>query len=187
MAIYPRPLNIDLWTRITRECQCSKIVWHGWPRDRRFESLAGIRDLIATCNDAGKFARDHGFQLGIHNHWWEFESVERERPIRLFHELLHPDIFWQLDVYWAQTAGVDPADTLRELESRIKSIHWKDGPAVHGEPMTALGRGNIDVPRILQAVKHPIDWVIELDECATDSLDAAQQSLIYLHYSGHQQ
>ena len=49
----PTPANIDLWSHITRECRCSKIVWHGWPRDRRFDSLAGVRDLISACNDAG--------------------------------------------------------------------------------------------------------------------------------------
>ena len=116
----------------------------------------------------------------MHNHWWEFEALDGERPIRLFHALLHPDIFWQLDIYWAQTAGVAPADVLPELMPRIGSIHWKDGHAVHGEPMTALGRGIVDVPRILRALTHPVDWVIELDECATDPLDAAEQSRIYL-------
>ena len=176
----PSAANIDQWTQVTRELQCSKIVWHGWPRDRRFDSLSGIRDLIFDCNIAGAIARDHGFQFGIHNHWWEFESVEGESPIRLFHESLHSDIFWQMDIYWAQTAGVDPAAGLLELGSRIGSLHWKDGPAVHGEPMTALGQGKVDVPTILEALTHPVDWVIELDECATDALDAAQQSLVYL-------
>ena len=116
-----------------------------------------------------------GLQFGMHNHWWEFEPVEGERPIRLLHESLHPDIFWQLDVYWAQTGGVDPAAVLSELMPRIGSLHWKDGPAVHGEPMTALGRGRVDIPRILRALAHPVDWVIELDECATDPLDAARR------------
>lgn len=176
----PTPANIDLWTQIARECRCSKIIWHGWPRDPRFDSVAGVRDLISACNDAGAIARDRGLQFGIHNHWWEFEPAEGESPIRLFHESLHPDIFWQLDVYWAQTAGADPADALSELMPRIGSIHWKDGPAVHGEPMTAIGRGKVDIPRILRALTRPADWVIELDECATDPLDAAQESHRYL-------
>jgi sugar phosphate isomerase/epimerase len=176
----PTPANLDLWTEITRVCQCSKIIWHGWPRDPRFASRAGVRELIADCNRAGRLARGQDWKFGIHNHWWEFESVERERPIDLFHEFLHPEIFWQLDVYWAQTAGAVPADVLREMEPRIESLHWKDGPAIHGEPMTSLGRGKIDVLRIKKALRKPVDWIIELDECATDPLEAAQQSRIYL-------
>jgi len=144
------------------------------------DSLSGVRELISAGNKAGAIAREHGLQFGMHNHWWEFEPLEGEQPIRLLHGLLHPDIFWQLDVYWAQTAGVDPADWLLELMPRIGSLHLKDGSAVHGGTMTALGRGKVDVPRILHALSRPVDWVIELDECATDPLDAAQQSRVYL-------
>jgi sugar phosphate isomerase/epimerase len=176
----PTPANIASWAEMARECRCSKIIWHGWPRDPRFDSLAGLRDLISDCNESGEIARDHGLRFGLHNHWWEFEPVEGKRPIRLFHEALSPDIFWQMDVYWAQTGGVDPADVVLDLMPRLGSLHWKDGPAVHGEPMTVLGRGKVDVRRILQALTQPVDWVIELDECATDPLEAAQQSREYL-------
>ncbi len=176
----PTHANIEPWTQLARECRCSKIIWHGWPRGPRFDSLEGVRDLISDCNEAGVIARDHGLQFGLHNHWWEFEPVEGEPPIRRLNQSLHPDIFWQLDVYWAQTGGADPADVIAGLMPRLGSLHWKDGPAVHGEPMTALGRGNVDVPRILRALTRPVDWVIELDECATDRLDAAQESRAYL-------
>jgi sugar phosphate isomerase/epimerase len=118
--------------------------------------------------------------FGIHNHWWEFDPVDGTSLIRLFHEMLDPEIFWQLDVYWAQTAGADPARIIRELGPRIRSIHWKDGPAVHGQPMTALGEGKVDIPRMISAISHPVDSIIELDECATDPLDAARRGRIYL-------
>lgn len=179
----PTPDNLDLWVELIGVCRCPKIIWHGWPRDPRFDSLAGVHDLIAACNEAGAIARDRGWQFGMHNHWWEFEPLAGDRPIRLLHELLHPDIFWQLDVYWAQTAGVDPARELAALMPRIGSIHWKDGPAVQGEPMTPLGQGRVDIPGLIGALAHPVDWVIELDECATDPLDAARQSRLYLESS----
>jgi len=83
-------------------------------------------------------------------------------------------------VYWAQTAGVDPAAVLAELGQRVRSVHWKDGPCVRGEPMTALGRGKVDVRRIQRALTHPADRVVELDECATDPLEAARESRGYL-------
>jgi sugar phosphate isomerase/epimerase len=175
----PTPANIDAWAELAGACRCAKIIWHGWPRDPRFDSLAGLRDLVSACNQAGAIARDRGLEFGMHNHWWEFEPVEGERPIRLLHESLAPDIFWQLDVYWARTGGADPAAVLAELGPRIGSLHLKDGPAIHGEPMTALGRGVLDLPRILRALPHRVDWVVELDECATDPLDAARESLGY--------
>jgi sugar phosphate isomerase/epimerase len=176
----PTPATIGHWAHLARDCRCSKLIWHGWPRDPRFDSVAGVRDLLAACNGAAALARDHGVELGMHNHWWEFEPVEGDRPIRLLHEELHPDVFWQLDVYWAQTAGADPAGVLAGLGTRARSVHWKDGPCVHGQPMTALGQGKVDAPRILAAATHPADWVIELDACATDPLEAARRSREYL-------
>ncbi len=176
----PTAANIDQWVRITRECRCSKIIWHGWPREPRFDSIPGVRDLISACNEAGAIARDHGLRLGMHNHWWEFEPLEGEQPIRLIHELLAPEIFWQLDVYWAQTGGADPAAVIVEMMPRIGSLHFKDGPATLGAPMTAVGQGKVDIPRILQALTRPVDWIIELDECDTEPLIAAQTSRTYL-------
>jgi sugar phosphate isomerase/epimerase len=177
----PTPETINGWADLALlVCGCSKVIWHGWPRDPRFDSLAGVRDLIAACNAAAALARDHGLEFGMHNHWWEFEPLEGDWPIRLLNEELHPDVFWQLDVYWAQTAGVDPAAVVAELGPRVRSIHWKDGPCVRGQPMTTLGQGRVDVPHILRALTHPADRVIELDECATDPLLAARQSRVYL-------
>jgi sugar phosphate isomerase/epimerase len=176
----PTPDNIAMWARFACLCRCSQIIWHGWPRDSRFDDLAGIQDLISSCNEATELARDHGLRFGMHNHSWEFEAVEGESPIRLLHEALRPDVSWQLDVYWARTAGVEPSDVLRFLMPRISSLHWKDGPAVHGEPMTPLGRGKVDVPRLLGSLTRPVDWIIELDECATDPLEAARESRLYL-------
>jgi sugar phosphate isomerase/epimerase len=176
----PTSSNIETWAELEGACGCSKIIWHGWPRDPRFDSLAGLRDLVSACNQAAAVARDRGLEFGMHNHWWEFEPVEGKRPIRLLHESLDPDIFWRHDVYWAQTGRADPAAVLAELGPRIGSLHLKDGPAVHGEPMTALGRGVLDLPGILRALPRPVDWVIELDECATDPLEAARESLAYL-------
>jgi sugar phosphate isomerase/epimerase len=176
----PTPANIGPWAELAGASRCPKVIWHGWPRDPRFDSLDGLRDLVSACNEAAAIARDRGLEFGMHNHWWEFEPIGGERPIRLLHESLAPDIFWQLDVYWARTGGADPAGVLAELGLRIGSLHLKDGPAVRGEPMTALGRGVLDLPRILRALTRPVDWVIELDECATDPLEAARESLAYL-------
>jgi sugar phosphate isomerase/epimerase len=46
--------------------------------------------------------------------------------------------------------------------------------------MVALGEGEVDVPRVLAALTQPVDGVIELDECATDPLDAARRGRVYL-------
>jgi sugar phosphate isomerase/epimerase len=179
-AELPTRHNIGDLLGLSRAYQCSRLIWSGWPRDPRFDSLGGLRELIAAYQEAQKIAQAEGLRFGLHNHWWEFERVEGVTPVRLFQEVLPPDIFWQIDVYWAQTAGADPAEVVRALGERVGSIHWKNGPAVHGEPMTALSKGKVDIPKVLGALSRPGDWVIELDECATDPLEAAEQGRLYL-------
>ena len=146
----------------------------------QFDSVAGLRGLISTCNEAGAIARDHGLDFGIHNHWWEFEPVEGIRPIRLLHESLHPDIFWQLDVYWAQTAGADPAEVIPDLTPRLGSHPLERRTRRPRQADDALGQGTVHIPRILRAVSQPVNSVIELDEIASDPLEAASESLRYL-------
>ena len=34
----PTPANIGHWAQLARACRCPKIIWHGWPRDPRFDS-----------------------------------------------------------------------------------------------------------------------------------------------------
>src|SRR5918998_6801278 len=41
-ADLPTPANIEQLTRLVRGCLCSRVIWHGWPRDPRFDSLAGV-------------------------------------------------------------------------------------------------------------------------------------------------
>ena len=57
------PATLGQWTQLAGECRCSKVIWHGWPRDPRFDSLVGVRDLIAACNAAATLARDHGLDV----------------------------------------------------------------------------------------------------------------------------
>ena len=155
---------------------CRNIIWHGWPRSPEYGSIEGVRRLAACYNDAHAAAHDHGLEFGLHNHWWEFEPVNGAYPYRVFHELLHPEVFLEIDTYWVQTAGFDPASVIADLGPCVRLLHLKDGPAVHGRPMTALGQGVLDFPRILNATHHPVDLVIELDECAGDMFEAVDLS-----------
>ncbi|HEY2302729.1 MAG TPA: hypothetical protein VGH66_12605, partial [Acidimicrobiales bacterium] len=41
----PTPSNIEPWAGLAGACLCPKIIWHGWPRDPRFDSLGGLKDL----------------------------------------------------------------------------------------------------------------------------------------------
>lgn len=163
-----------------RELGASRLIWHGWPKASECESLEGFQRLCERYAEAASVAKAHGLAFGLHNHWWEYETLQGVLPYRLLHETLPAEVFFELDVYWVQTAGRNVVEMVRELGSRISLLHLKDGPAVHGQPMTALGRGVVDIPAILRAAGSSVGGVVELDECATDPLAAARESLSYL-------
>ena len=96
-------------------------------------------------------------------------------------ELLEPDILFELDTYWIKTAGVDPAKIVKEMGKRSPVLHIKDGPAMKGVPMTAVGKGVMDFPAIFAAAKGNLEWsIVELDACATDMFEAVEASFCYL-------
>ncbi len=160
--------------------ECTRIVWHGWPRDERYGSLNGLHRLADDYNAANRFAKSRGLQLGLHNHWWEMQLVEGVLPYRFMHDHLDADVFFELDAYWTLVAGLDPVAVARELGPHLQLLHIKDGPAKLGEPMTALGTGVMDIPALLLACAHSDYVIVELDECATDMLGAVAQSRHYL-------
>ncbi len=166
--------------RCLEATDCRRLIWSGWPRDGRYESLQGLQRVLVDYLDAAEWARREGIELGLHNHWWEFEWLDGISPYRWVFDRLPETVFWQLDVYWAKVAGQDPLALVREWGDRIRSLHLKDGPAVHGVPMLPLGEGVVPIGSILDVAAASADWVVELDEFAGDPLVAAERSLQFL-------
>lgn len=157
-----------------------RILWHGWPKDPNCDSAEGFEILLERYRSAFEAARDRGLRFGLHNHWWEFENIGGECLHDWLHRRLPPEVFFELDVYWAQTSGRDPVAVIEALGQRVRMVHLKDGPAIHGKPMTALGQGVLDLRAILHAARSVEAWVVELDECASDPMRAAEQSFAFL-------
>lgn len=159
---------------------CNRIVLGGTPRD--LKTVAQVKRACDSFNEANAVAQAHGLSFGLHNHWWEFERVEDGRTVfQVMQEVLTPTVVFELDVYWAQTGGIDPVAWVQALGRRAPLLHIKDGPCVVDEPMTAVGEGQVDIPAVVRAGAATTDWlIVELDACATDMLEAVQKSYHYL-------
>lgn len=158
------------------------LIWHGWPRDPAYDTVDTLRRLVERINEAHSNLRPQNLEFGLHNHWWEFELTQGRPAYQILLERLHPDIFFEIDTYWARSAGRDPAAILHELQSRVRYLHLKDGSTIQGQPMCALGEGTLDFPAIFNAAPPTLEWlVVELDECATDIWEAIRRSFDFLH------
>lgn len=167
-----------------------RVIWHGWPEDKRYSSVDGTKELIGIYNEAGAWAKAHQLEFGLHNHWWEFRNRVGGR---LVYEWLldgvSKDVFFEIDTYWAKVAGQDPAAIIRKYGDRAKFLHMKDGPAKYNQalvedkpdPMVPLGKGAQNVPAIAAAARDHIEWmVIEMDVVEGDVFAAIKESYDYL-------
>ena len=177
-----------------KELGCKKMIWHGWPEDIRYGSLAGTKQLVADYNDANRFAKANGLQFGIHNHWWEFRNKAGKRFVyEVLLESLDRDIFFEIDTYWVKVAGHDPAAIIKKFGKRAPLLHIKDGPAVwrdsladdNPDPMVAVGKGTQNFPAIVKAANGNTEWmIVEMDKTETDVFEALQESYNYLIRNG---
>lgn len=150
-----------------------------------FKTLDAIKRTCDLFNEANEVAKANGMVFGIHNHWWEYTPVEGRYPYQVMMELLAPEILFEIDTYWVQTAGVDPAKVVKEVGDRAPLLHIKDGPCVKSEPMTAVGDGKVNFHEVVAAGEGVTEWlIVELDRCATDMAEAVAKSYTYLVQEG---
>lgn len=183
----------DVMLRTAEAYQCKNMIWHGWPESELYDSADGLKKLVDTYNEANHIARSNGLRFGLHNHWWEFEEHDGIVAFDYFLEHLDPAIFFEIDIYWAKVAGRDPAQAITQFGARAPYLHIKDGPARWTEaldpdnlgPMVAVGGGTQNIPAIVDAASHHTEWmIVELDQCATDMLEAVEDSYSYLSSFG---
>jgi len=181
--------DLNQWLELSEAYQCDTLIWHGWPEDSRYQSEQGIQQLADLYNQAFDFADKNGLKFGLHNHWWEFMNSHDQYPLAKLQPQLHPEIFFEIDTYWAKVAGQDPAEIVGKLGARAQYLHIKDGPTKYTEalnqdkpdPMVAVGQGTQDFPSIVEAANGNTQWmIVEMDLVETDVFEAIDSSLQYL-------
>jgi len=181
---FPTDENVESVVETQKALGNTTIISGFRPAD--FEDEAGIRRSAEIAQHAAALAKQHGLRVGLHNHYWEFRSkVNGRYGYDLLMELA-PDAFSQLDVFWTANGGADPVKVVEQYKARMPFLHLKDGPVEKGWPMTAIGKGDLDIPAIVGAADpNVLEWlVVELDECATDMLEALKDSFDYLVSTG---
>ncbi|SFE62260.1 Sugar phosphate isomerase/epimerase [Actinacidiphila alni] len=156
------------------------VIIPGGIAHEEFTTAEGLDRTAATLNGFAEKAAERGMRIGYHNHWWEIEPrFDGRTALEELADRLAPEVFLEVDTYWAAVGGADVPALLRTLGDRVLALHVKDGPGVKDQPHTAVGKGTIDVPSILAAAPHA-QRIVELDTCAGDIFEAVADSLAYL-------
>jgi sugar phosphate isomerase/epimerase len=159
-----------------------------WSMEREeFDSPASISAGLARIDEAAERAAERGMTIAYHNHFAEFSQVfDGRTAYELLLEQLDARVIVELDAYWTQMGGAQPAQVLRDLGERARLIHIKDGPAISYEDdiMVPIGDGQIDWRQTL-TTPSGLDWhIVELERLSVDTFDALKRSYDHLVAQG---
>src|SRR3954465_9163456 len=168
-----------------------KYVMCSWiPHPKGKFSEKNAREAIDVFNIAGPKFKEAGIIFTYHCHGYEFQPFGDGTLFDLIVKETKPDsVFFELDVFWAQQGGADPARLLEKHGSRFKLMHVKDlrkGAAKNStgsapdEDSVPVGQGQVDWKAVLKAAQaaHVEHYFIE-DE-AKNAVDQIPESLRYL-------
>jgi sugar phosphate isomerase/epimerase len=155
------------------------IVCPWMPEDRRADG-AGWRKAAETLTEIGAKVKAAGLQLCYHNHSFEFETFDGKTGFDIFYGAADPELVKaEIDTYWVQHGGGDPAATIRAFAGRCPLIHLKDMTDDPEPTFTEVGNGILDFQAIFAAsAEAGAEWyIVEQDRCNGPSIESARTSL----------
>lgn len=156
------------------------------PPDRR--SAEGYAQVAVLLNTVGARLRDAGLHLAYHNHAFEFETLNGGgRGYDLLIDGTDPELVKiELDTFWVQRAGLDPAETLRRYAGRVPLIHLKDMTPGDEPTFAEVGEGTMDFGAIFAAAETAGAecYIVEQDVCRRPPLESVRISLDNLRNMG---
>ena len=157
---------------------------------QEYRGLEGLRRAAKAASEIGKKCADAGLTLAYHNHSFEFERYGRKTGLDIFYEESDPRyVEAEIDTYWVQHGGGDPAAWCARFKERMAAVHLKDMVIFNGQQtMAEIGEGNLNWPAILQACKEAgVAWyAIEQDTCQRDPFESLRISFENLKAMGLQ-
>jgi len=141
-----------------------------------YRDAAGYARFGAEANDVAATLREAGIRLSYHNHSFELERFGRESGLQILYRSSDPALVnAQIDTYWIQYGGGNPASWIRRLHGRVPLVHLKDMDVSEGQPVMAeVGEGNLDWEDVLAACREAeVRWlIVEQDECRRDPFES---------------
>jgi len=171
-----------------RAMGCKHLVLPSVPGEQR--SADGYVAFAKEASEMGRRLAEEGICLGYHNHSFELERYDGRTALDILYQESDPKFLQsEIDTYWIQHGGGDPAAWIRKLAGRAPVVHLKDMAVIEHKPTFAeVGEGNLDWPAILEACKEAgTEWyVVEQDTCQGDPFDSLATSYRNLRAMGLQ-
>jgi sugar phosphate isomerase/epimerase len=126
------------------------------PSESGARTADDFKKLADRFNECGKICKKNGLKFGYHNHDVIFKPVDNQVPMDILLANTDPEnVVFEMDIYWAVTAGADPQKYLRDYKGRFRLCHVKDRikGATERDASCIVGEGSIDFPLILHTAR----------------------------------
>jgi sugar phosphate isomerase/epimerase len=118
-------------------------------------TLDDYKRMASKFNQAAELCQKSGLKLAYHNHNFEFKDQGNGAT---GYEILLAEtdaklVGFELDIFWAVNAGLNPVDMFKKNPGRYKMFHVKDMDKTDKTVFVEVGSGRIDFKRIFAAAK----------------------------------
>ena len=167
---------------------CKHVAIGSMPTPFREEDEDSFRRFAEEATRVGERLHDAGLTFSYHNHSFEFVRFGERTGLDIIYEESDPRYLQaEIDTYWVQHGGGDPAAWIRRMKDRMPVVHLKDMVIVDGEQaMAEIGEGNLNWPAVLQACQEAgVEWyAVEQDICRRDPFESLRISYRNLRAMG---
>ena len=167
---------------------CQHVAIGSMPAAYREEGEEGYHRLAREANEIGRALHEAGLTFSYHNHSFEFERFGQRTGLDIILDETDPRyVQAEIDTYWVQHGGGDPAAWIRRVKGRMPVVHLKDMVIQNGvQVMAEVGEGNLNWPAILRACHEAgVEWyAVEQDTCQRDPFESLAISFNNLRAMG---
>ncbi|TDO19706.1 sugar phosphate isomerase/epimerase family protein [Pedobacter duraquae] len=154
---------------------------------RQAGTLDDYKKMAVRFNRAAELCKAHGLKLAYHNHNFEFNDQGNGATGYqvLLKETDPAMVSFELDLFWAVNAGLNPVQMFKENPGRFKMWHVKDMDKADKKVYTEVGTGSIDFKSIFANAKlSGMEYLfIEQDVIKIDPYQSITQSIDYVKHT----
>jgi sugar phosphate isomerase/epimerase len=167
---------------------CRHVGIGGLPGDMR--SAEGFARFVGMADAAAAKLAAHDLTFSYHNHSFELEHFGAKTGLATLVEGCTRAVCFEIDTFWIQHGGGDPAAWIDKVAGRCPLLHYKDfAMTPQGQKFAPIGAGNLNWARINEAARAAgAEWIIvEQDSCEvppTDPFEALALSFNNLRAMG---
>jgi sugar phosphate isomerase/epimerase len=162
------------------------------------QSADDYKQAAELYNKFGEKCKSAGIQYGYHTHSQEFAGYDGMTGFDILVQNTDPALCcFELDLFWAEVAGVDPVKLIKQYPGRVKLLHIKemkqkmDKVYASNEPFenmaiamelmgmqTIIGEGIIDFKGIIDQVDDSgIDYMVIESDFPPEPIKFAEESI----------